>query len=515
MKVLIVDDDFLIRKWMTILLQQASDSLEILQAENGADALSQVQEHTDLDLIITDVKMPLMDGLQLCECVKRLYPNICIVILSSYDDFSYVKQALRLGATDYILKAEMSVDDIANALKTAEQFKIQQAISSSAAGNASFMEHSLLLQEFLSQPDADTAQFLHSLDPQLSQKKLSVFLLKLSYPAASSISSVLQTIHILLQERGISTVCLAYTRDIIMIFSNDPPADGASADGNRLAAIPALIEQHAGYQVLVWTSLHVQCVTNLQASLAKALEALRFKQYYSLPIVRDEQSHDPDQKQLLPIQLLKNISMFLSYQQFQEACDALTEYVSSSHRLFCAPQEIERYFMVAGYRLIAACPAIESNALIFNRLDRLLSSCLHRSTKEEFEQASSEFISTFLDLAVFNRKKLSSAVLKCLQYIDAHYMEKLSLDQLAAHVFLNRTYLSKLFNKEMGVPFNDFLNRQRIVHACEYIQTTNYSMAQISEMTGFTDQNYFTKIFKKITGQTPRQYKSNQENASL
>ena len=130
--------------------------------------------------------------------------------------------------------------------------------------------------------------------------------------------------------------------------------------------------------------------------------------------------------------------------------------------------------------------------------------------KEEFTQAAAAFISYFLKLAVSNRKKLSPSVLSCLQYIDAHYMEKLSLDQLAAHVFLNRTYLSELFKREMGISFNDFLNRQRIIHACEYIQTSHYSMAKIAEMTGFSDQNYFTKIFKKITGQTPRQYKNNQ-----
>lgn len=129
MKILVVDDDTLIRKWMTLLLEQSAKTLEILQAENGADALSLVQENPDLDLIITDIKMPLMNGLELCECVKRLYPSVCIVILSSYDDFSYVKQALQLGATDYILKAEMNAEDIANALQKAQQFKIQHTLS--------------------------------------------------------------------------------------------------------------------------------------------------------------------------------------------------------------------------------------------------------------------------------------------------------------------------------------------------------------------------------------------------
>ena len=511
MKILVVDDDTLIRKWMTLLLEQSAKTLEILQAENGADALSLVQENPDLDLIITDIKMPLMNGLELCECVKRLYPSVCIVILSSYDDFSYVKQALRLGATDYILKAEMNAEDIANALQKAQQFKIQHTLSNMPSQGGQLMDKSLLLQEFLAQPNASTQTFLFSLDPQLSPQNLSIFLLKLSFPSSAGISDILQMISLTLNEQGLHAVCLAYTREIIVVFCNNLQQYSHSYDSSSyFGSLSAGIERQAGCRVAAWTAMYIRQATQLQDNLNKALDSLHFKQYYSLNVVDSAQLSDSEPKQFLSMKLLKDISDALSHQQFQEACDALTQYIEESHQLFCAPKEIEKYFTVVGYRLIAACPSVESDTTVFDRLDRLLSACLHLPTKEEFTQAAAAFISYFLKLAVSNRKKLSPSVLSCLQYIDAHYMEKLSLDQLAAHVFLNRTYLSELFKREMGISFNDFLNRQRIIHACEYIQTSHYSMAKIAEMTGFSDQNYFTKIFKKITGQTPRQYKNNQ-----
>ena len=129
MKILVVDDDTLIRKWMTLFAGAVRKTLEILQAENGADALALVQENPGTGSDYYRYQMPLMNGLELCECVKRLYPSVCIVILSSYDDFSYIKQALRLEATDHILKAEMNAEDIANALQKAQQFKIQHTLS--------------------------------------------------------------------------------------------------------------------------------------------------------------------------------------------------------------------------------------------------------------------------------------------------------------------------------------------------------------------------------------------------
>ena len=335
MKILVVDDDTLIRKWMTLLLEQSAKTLEILQAENGADALSLVQENPDLDLIITDIKMPLMNGLELCECVKRLYPSVCIVILSSYDDFSYVKQALRLGATDYILKAEMNAEDIANALQKAQQFKIQHTLSNMPSQGSQLMDKSLLLQEFLAQPNASTQTFLFSLDPQLSPQNLSIFLLKLSFPSSAGISDILQMISLTLNEQGLHAVCLAYTREIIVVFCNNLQQYSHSYDSSSyFGSLSAGIERQAGCRVAAWTAMYIRQATQLQDNLNKALDSLHFKQYYSLNVVDSAQLSDSEPKQFLSMKLLKDISDALSHQQFQEACDALTQYIEESHQLF-------------------------------------------------------------------------------------------------------------------------------------------------------------------------------------
>ncbi len=104
--------------------------------------------------------------------------------------------------------------------------------------------------------------------------------------------------------------------------------------------------------------------------------------------------------------------------------------------------------------------------------------------------------------------QLSGTTTQAVTYINAHYMEKLTLRDLAAALFVNDSYLSKLFRQDLKTSFTDYLNNIRIEHSVELMRSTSLSLLEIAGMVGFDDQSYFTKIFKKITGTTPRQYKA-------
>ena len=113
MKILIVDDDALIRNWLSMLLRQLKgDDIQVTEVCDGVEAL-EVCRTQAVDLVITDIKMPRLDGISLIQTLQTESPQIQTVVLSAYDDFSYVRVALRCGALDYILKAEMRMEDIA------------------------------------------------------------------------------------------------------------------------------------------------------------------------------------------------------------------------------------------------------------------------------------------------------------------------------------------------------------------------------------------------------------------
>lgn len=103
---------------------------------------------------------------------------------------------------------------------------------------------------------------------------------------------------------------------------------------------------------------------------------------------------------------------------------------------------------------------------------------------------------------------VSGITAQAVTYIAAHYMEKLTLRDLASRLFVSDSYISKLFRQEMGISFNDYLNKTRIEHSIDLMQQTDLPLLEISGMVGFDDQSYFTKVFKRTTGKTPRQYKN-------
>jgi two-component system response regulator YesN len=117
----------------------------------------------------------------------------------------------------------------------------------------------------------------------------------------------------------------------------------------------------------------------------------------------------------------------------------------------------------------------------------------------------------FIDTVYQNRKQRpnSSHLTKAIDYIMAHYAEELSLSTVAHSVYVSEYYLSHLFRKEMNITFSDYICRVRIEKAKEYLKNDRSAQIQeISDKTGYNDPNYFAKIFKKVTGVTPKEYQA-------
>ena len=125
MKVLIVDDEAIVRIGLKSIINWAEEGFDcVLEAGNGVEALLLVQKEAP-DLIITDIKMPEMNGLELIEALKENQNGASIIVLSSYDDFEFVRQAMKLGATDYILKLQMTEASLSETIRRSFQHQKQ------------------------------------------------------------------------------------------------------------------------------------------------------------------------------------------------------------------------------------------------------------------------------------------------------------------------------------------------------------------------------------------------------
>lgn len=107
----------------------------------------------------------------------------------------------------------------------------------------------------------------------------------------------------------------------------------------------------------------------------------------------------------------------------------------------------------------------------------------------------------------YSRERYSSVVRDCLNYVDFHYMEPISLESLAHKYAVNKNYLSSRFSKEVGMTLTDYINLTRVRRSLKLLSTTTLSMQEIAEHCGFSDANYYTRTFKKIHGTTPNEYR--------
>lgn len=129
-------------------------------------------------------------------------------------------------------------------------------------------------------------------------------------------------------------------------------------------------------------------------------------------------------------------------------------------------------------------------------------------TLDELTPWLSRIMERFTDY-VFNltNVKHKDVILKSIDYIQKNYMKKLTLDEVAAKVYLSPSYFSKIFKEEMNMNFNTFLNRVRIEMSRKLLSDPSISIVDVSHIVGFEDQSYFSKVFKKITGQSPKKYR--------
>ena len=120
---LLVDDDFLVRSYLKTLDSWEKEGYEVVRdVQDGEEAL-EVMNQEKIDIVVTDISMPLMDGIELIKAVKKNWPEVSVIVLSCHDDFEYVKEAMRLGADEYILKNTLDENSLLEVLEKANRGK--------------------------------------------------------------------------------------------------------------------------------------------------------------------------------------------------------------------------------------------------------------------------------------------------------------------------------------------------------------------------------------------------------
>lgn len=452
--------------------------------------------------MVTDIVMPGMNGVELIKKVKESAPETAIIVLSSFEDFEYVRQTFQYGVADYILKPKLNTKELVEtlhkvtstlSLEASEddgQPSIEEGLRKLLEGYQSFGEMDALNHHFTYNSFVLIELFWKDQPPALyyHQKLNRSIHQKLNHCLSCPFS--LQENHLLLLVNlDLNDIQILY-RFIEQTCEENEVMDIKGKVKWIISEPFTALSEIKGIYDLFQRSLHRYHFYLSERNLIKAGD---------VPLAN---------KQPAAFNLNHMIKLFQHY-QFKEAYDYVEEHLYSMALQYDTDVfEFKSWLENIMFNMIVLLGNMDYNVkkmdeekyVYFMRINE----AFHVGEALEIYE---EFLSSVKQLTADETMDKTSNIQLMLDYIEEHYNKPLTLQSLADHFHFNPSYLSTYFSKHHHQSFSEYLNHLRIEKAKELLGNTNLSISVISEKVGYSEPSYFTKVFKKALNQSPRNYR--------
>ncbi len=528
-KVMIVDDNYLAAEGIEKNIAWSDLDAEVSIIQHNSRSALDAMKDSPVDLIISDIEMPDLDGISMCKLALALNPMVKIILVSAYDKFEYAKRAIRLGAYDYIEKPldySYLTEKIKNAFAQLDRTRKNQDLLKASRPLMTDKFFDDLLQFPGENPSARLSPFLEYINLKTDFDYFAVLVIESEYtgiedicPDFAQLQMELLNIQDFARE---SFQSFAYIH-----FLTKPDYIICILGENSTSPHRVLQELHKGAQKLTESyenhryTLNMGIGTvvhdfwNLPASYASAARALKYRFFFPHKNIFDAREA-----------LGKEFSLL----SFSEASE------EELIRLICTGnlKAIEEWLREFFHRLTTQ---VQDKNMIFVRIYSLLgrilkflyelnldTSDLEREILDVYKQFDSfktyeQFVLWITRLCTLAYEKLDSSMESyhnqiytvALGYIKENFeRSSLCLNDIAQHANISPAYLSSLYKKVSGQSISDTIAALRIDSACRYLSDTRLSLKEISNKCGYANQYYFSNSFKKKLGMSPSAYRERQ-----
>lgn len=533
-KIAIFDDDQIILRKLSKGTPWAENGFEVVAvAGNGEDGLEAVERERP-HVVLTDIRMPFMDGLELTEKLKESYPDVKIIMMTSFDEFEFAQKALKLKVYDFVLKPLDEKKLIETARRAAEEWEQEQSLAKKVMEGAPFLKQrffeNLLHGKYRPEEIIHELEFL---DLSLRSKRYAVILLLaddyyetgarnrygqelLKYCIRNVAEEVLSVKRQEYPERYFTAVVIEMVQDeMVILYGSEDEESGMEREALRLAeTIRDNVLMYLKTTITAGVGSIVDGLEEAASSYRGAKAATEYRHMtgtnevflYRDNLLKPKLEGWVTDSAGWKAQLAAKVKSGLE-EEALEIIDRLEEEVRSKF-----PVSLERLHVLGMEMVISLVNAFQDwndppyppNAVetLFQEIGRI------RTAKELFER-----IRVFLrelSRSVRDRRsnQLKNLADLAVAYIKEHYArEGLSLQDVADHVHVSTTYLSTIFKKETGVNFSDYLLEIRMMAAMEWLRKEDLKTYEVAERVGYGNPQYFSVIFKKYTGKTPSEFR--------
>lgn len=518
-KVLIAEDEMLVRLGLKNSINWESFGMTIIgDASNGKEAY-QIYKQFRPDLIITDVKMPIMDGMELISAIREEDKGVRIIILTCLEEFEIARKAMSHQVSEYILKMSMTTDDISEVLRRT-QIEMDSSRSEKIPVVGAKLESikETLLKEFL---------FLHKYSEQEFWNYTTKYGIRVRDNNHALCLLELDSFELLRNrfqdERGqlIHMSVLNVLNEILAhydcgeaIYDQDERYLICFSFENKEFVdrdMPAIIEHmrkiietyfNVTFKIAVSST---QCGAHKMKHQYSECNKLMGSSYLletgAMMLWDEHHNIRLSEHAVNQLQILRKESAFVG-SSFQLKLDMLHEQLNVS------PSESIEYARQLFIQLLHA-PITLLQLTIANGSNIILkySEGINQSkTITQMVEVCRKFIAELQQNKLFHRQ-LSPEVHTAINYIQHHYSEEITLTQVSEKVQLSPNYMTSLIKKEIGMSLVDYLLHYRIEKAKELLMNTNKKSYEVSLAVGFSDHSYFSRTFKRLTGSSPKEFR--------
>ena len=544
---LIIDDEQFIVDWVyNLFLQTKEVELDIYKANSGMEALD-ILSKKKIDIVLSDIRMPQLSGLELLKEIRERWPFCKVIFLTAYDNFEYVHEANKDGVT-YLLKTEGD-DEIVKAVKKAvweinnqlQQEELLNKAKENIMKALPIMKRELLLEMLGSEEIPADQQQLDELEIDLSIDNDLLLLVgrcddwfvSMNVKEKAKQSAIIQTIaHKFLSPK------LRYEfvklNNAVLVWMIQPlhekakHIDKAQWDKTMIylkgiidsiqkqckknlgTSISFVIESDPGS----WRGINERVSSLTQLMIYDGINNKEMVQTKKNSILSQSGIDTPDsytRKVSFWLKKMHSLETFLESGQRKEFFNLfyeMRESLTPIMKLHCS-MIVEVYCCISLMFItyINHYRAFTDKLYLDPAVFSLFSLKKPEDSDEAFDYFEKIADVIFLYQQNDSKRRQNAMIANLNEYIENNLDKDLSLDNLAEHVYLNRTYLSRAYKKITGENLSVFINNARINEAKKFLKESNKKVQDISNSVGFGSVTYFIRTFKESTGMTPHEYR--------
>jgi len=525
-RAIIVEDELLVQVGIKSLVDWEAEDIEFVgTAVNGQVAYELIQKEK-VDIVITDIKMPVMDGIELLKkCNEELDWQPQFIVLTSYEEFELARKAIQLGVVEYLIKMDLSVESLVIALdKAKEELKKQAIWKSREKLSDERTNFETIFKKVVNHKlsDNELIESVKEIDEQMQNNlcllHFDILIKNVENMTKNEEERVCRCVEDSVHEVWKGELC-SYE---IPIHSNQFFSLLSLKESRKEELVRIKLSEMIKRIFMVTSeyfnvSLRVGCsslsnqITELATMYSEATQALRYtneeksifffedigknkeKRTFDIMIFTKKiiSAYEQGESGVLRAVFLDIVNLFqemeASLEQMKDCCNRF---------LYFTLTAIDDGEMIIDGTLLKGMSS-------FNYINQM-------NDRAELIQWIYRLLEQY-ELYLVNKKSDYSKriIIKAKQYIEENIKQKIYLTDVAKELGVNSSYLSAIFKKYAGVGFSDYINRKKIEYAIMLLSEDNYKIYEVAEMLGYENAYYFTKVFKRYMYVTPKEYISN------